>query len=840
MRQISRLVLVSCFVSMVSTLSVHAQAAGNGGRWIASLAEPGQGLSVRDVSRHTGLPTFATSPGKGILLQTEPGASAEERALAFIDNYGRQFGLSNRSQVRTIRTERDELGFEHVRMLQVHRGVPVTGGEFIVHLKGSHAVAANGRTVAELPDDVLPTISPEGAKATARDVIRKYRAADAPTAAYSEPRLEILNRAFLTDSGTDRARLAWFVEATGLALRQYIWIDAHTGALLLNFSQLADAKNRRIHTSNNTSVLPGAIVRTEGGAATGDADSDNAYTYSGITYDYFLTNFGRDSFDGAGAMMISTTHYCSDDTCPGDFGNAFWNGTQMVYGNGYASADDVVGHELAHAVTERTAGLFYYQQSGALNESFSDIFGEAIDLGSAVGGGNDTAGARWYMGEDLPIGAIRNMMDPNLYQNPSKMTDATFFWCSTTGWTDPSQDSGGVHINSGVPNHAFALMVDGGVFNGKSVVPVGMTKAAKIQYRALSTYLVSGSNFIDDYNALNQSCTDLIGTAGITASDCTQVKNALEAVEMHLTWGCNGATQAPALCTAGTPSFVFSDGFESGIGSWTSSNTAPTNTAGGWVGDISFAKSGLRMVYGNDPAVQSIHTLTMSNAVVVPAGGRMYFDHLFEFENGGANYDGGRFEYSINNGTTWIDANSLIDGGHAYDGILESTNPFGGVPAFIGASYGYVGTRLNLAGLAGQSIKFRFRIGSDELVGSLGWLLDNVGIYSCVVEQPPAPFTDDPIFIGQTAIKAVHLTELRTRINAIRVAKGLSQAVWTNAIAPGVPVRAIDIMELRTALIAAYTAAGMTPPTFTDSLSSIVWIKEYHIGQLRNAVLAIE
>src|SRR6185369_6471708 len=101
--------------------------------------------------------------------------------------------------------------------------------------------------------------------------------------------------------------------------------------------------------------------------------------------------------------------------------NAFWNGSQMVYGNGYASADDVVGHELTHAVTERTAGLFYYMQSGALNESFSDIFGETIDLGSTVGGGNDTLAARWLLGEDLLIGAIRNMSDPTVFGDPSRV-----------------------------------------------------------------------------------------------------------------------------------------------------------------------------------------------------------------------------------------------------------------------------------------------------------------------------------------------------------------------------------------------------------------------------------
>ena len=125
-------------------------------------------------------------------------------------------------------------------------------------------------------------------------------------------------------------------------------------------------------------------MRTEGGPATGDADADNAYTYLGDTYDYFWTQHGRDSWNGGGAALIATVHYCPNAaSCP--YQNAFWNGSQMVFGDGFSAADDVVAHELTHAVTETSANLFYYMQSGALNESFSDIFGEAVDLSNGRG-----------------------------------------------------------------------------------------------------------------------------------------------------------------------------------------------------------------------------------------------------------------------------------------------------------------------------------------------------------------------------------------------------------------------------------------------------------------------
>ncbi|MBI3796284.1 MAG: M4 family metallopeptidase [Deltaproteobacteria bacterium] len=220
---------------------------------------------------------------------------------------------------------------------------------------------------------------------------------------------------------------------------------------------------------------------------------------------------------------MSTVDYCpSADQCP--YQNAYWDGEQMVYGAGFPAADDVDAHELTHAVTQSSANLLYYKQSGALNESFSDIFGETVDLTNS--GGTDTAAVRWLIGEDIPgIGAIRNMMNPPAYGNPGKVSDPQF-QCSAV------IDRGGVHTNSGVPNHAYALMVDGGTYNAFTIMGIGLTKAGKIQYRALAQYLVSGSKFLDDYLALQQSCADLIGIAGISTSDCTEMKKALDAVEM--------------------------------------------------------------------------------------------------------------------------------------------------------------------------------------------------------------------------------------------------------------------------------------------------------------------
>ena len=164
------------------------------------------------------------------------------------------------------------------------------------------------------------------------------------------------------------------------------------------------------------------------------------------------------------------------------------------------------------------------------------------------------------MGEEIPIGAIRDMMTPTLFGDPGKMSDPQF---ACTG-SEPGGDNGGVHQNSGVPNHAYALMVDGGTYNGRTITGIGTTKAAKIEYRALTVYLTAGSGFLENAAALSLSCTDLVGSFGITVSDCTQVNNAIAAVEMTNRWNCTDATQPAPLCPVGSVSSapVFFDASE--------------------------------------------------------------------------------------------------------------------------------------------------------------------------------------------------------------------------------------------------------------------------------------
>jgi Zn-dependent metalloprotease len=720
---------VTLALVLLSVTPMQAQRAAGTPDFLPDPGNSARGLALSQRFESASVVTFARSQGAGIAVGA-PRAAAATRASSFFNAHGSAFGIANAASVRAVQQSApDEIGVEHVRFQQLHDGIPVVAGQVIVHLKGDYVIGANAEVLADTLVNTNPDLLAGEAVDKARALIDKVQdAATAADVSYSAPRLEVLNRGLL-EPGSYPTRLTWFIEAKALAVREFIWVDAHTGGVILHFSQLTSAKNRQVYDAQSFNALPGTLVRSEGSASSGDVDVDAAYNYSGDTYDYYLTQHGRDSFDNAGGTLISSVRYCEFFLfCP--YANAFWNGSQMVYGAGFAAADDADAHELTHAVTERTANLLYYMQSGALNESFSDIFGETVDLTNAKG--NDAAAVRWKIGEDLPasVGIIRDMMTPTNYGDPGKISDPQFA-------TDYSADNGGVHTNSGVPNHGFALMVDGGTYNGKTVTGIGLTAAGKIQYRALTVYLTSGSNFIDDYNALQQACTDLIGVAGITSSTCVQVKNALDAVELNGTWPFN--TPAPALCSSGPPtSTLFLDDFETTVNpNW---STLALQGTGMWVvPDTGWAKSGTRMAWGQGFDVVTDTVLSMKNSIALPAGAKLQFNHAYSFEQLPNTFvDGGVVEYSTNGGGSWIDAGSLIAAGDNYRTTpiyTGSDNPIEGRRAFAGDSYGYTASQLDLSSLAGSSVRFRFRLGTDTGTGSTGWVVDDVRLYTCTSVQ---------------------------------------------------------------------------------------------------------
>jgi hypothetical protein len=230
-----------------------------------------------------------------------------------------------------------------------------------------------------------------------------------------------------------------------------VLVDAARGSVVLNLDLRAEALSRyicdgadKVRSSNTCNS--DNDVRAEGGAVSSVGDVNAAYDYSGDVYRFLSTVLGRDSLDGNGMALKSMVRFCpSSDSCPYD--NAYWDGLQMTYGRDYAKADDVVGHELAHGLTEHMSHLYYFYQSGAINESMSDVFGELIDQWNARDYyGRDSASLNWLMGEDLPGGAIRSMASPPLYDQPDRMRSA-LYWDGLDG-DGVIVDNGGVHYNS--------------------------------------------------------------------------------------------------------------------------------------------------------------------------------------------------------------------------------------------------------------------------------------------------------------------------------------------------------------------------------------------------------
>jgi Zn-dependent metalloprotease len=244
----------------------------------------------------------------------------------------------------------------------------------------------------------------------------------------------------------------------------------------------------------------------------------SAHFNAGQAFEYFRQTFNRNSINGDGGNIISIINITDENG--NDLDNAFWSGTAMFYGNGdvafnfpLAKALDVGGHEMSHGVIQNTANLEYVGQSGALNESYADVFGAMIDR-------ND-----WQIGEDVsnpaifPTGALRDMSNP--HNGGTNSSDAGWQPAHMNEFQNlpdtPEGDNGGVHINSGIPNKAFSLLA----------TSIGKEKAEQIYYKALRDYLVKSSQFIDMRLAVEKAAADLHGA---TSAEVLSVRSAFDAV----------------------------------------------------------------------------------------------------------------------------------------------------------------------------------------------------------------------------------------------------------------------------------------------------------------------
>lgn len=285
--------------------------------------------------------------------------------------------------------------------------------------------------------------------------------------------------------------------------------------------------NRTIHTAAGTSNLPGEIVRREGDAATGDAAVDEAYDGLGATFDFYAQVFRRNSIDNHGLPLTGTVHFGKD------YDNAFWNGKQMVFGDGdgelfnrFTISTDVIGHELTHGVTESESHLAYIFQPGALNESLSDVFGSLVKQCARQ---QTAAQADWLIGAELltdavkqrgPSVALRSMKapgtafdDPVLGQDPQPDRMSRF--------VVTYEDSGGVHINSGIPNRAFYLVAS-------ALGGYAWEKAGRIWYTALHR-VKTGTDFAAFAHLTLEAASTLYGAG---SAERQTVEDAWRTVEV--------------------------------------------------------------------------------------------------------------------------------------------------------------------------------------------------------------------------------------------------------------------------------------------------------------------
>jgi Zn-dependent metalloprotease len=268
-------------------------------------------------------------------------------------------------------------------------------------------------------------------------------------------------------------------------------------------------RNRLIYTAGNGTALPGTLLRSEGQAASGDVAADEAYDGLGATFDLYWDIYGRNSIDDNGLDLLGVVHYDIN------YDNAFWDGTQMVFGDGdgtifnrFTIAIDVMGHELTHGVTGATAGLVYQDQPGALNESISDVFGSLVKQRFL----NQTAAqADWLIGAGLWAAgingvALRSMSAPGTaYDDPTIGRDPQPDHMSN--YVTTGSDNGGVHINSGIPNRAFYLAATALGGNSWDV-------AGNIWYRTLlDSRLTTTAQFQDFANLTCDNAGNLYGAS---------------------------------------------------------------------------------------------------------------------------------------------------------------------------------------------------------------------------------------------------------------------------------------------------------------------------------------
>jgi len=461
--------------------------------------------------------------------------------------------LNSDYELVLYKTEKDELGYTHYRYREFYKGIKVEHGVYYVHAKNGRVISANG----EFYPNISQNISTINAAVSSKDALQKAKSA------FNSPLIQNVSKnenelTIIFHNNVPFICYHFELSANKPLKHSEIYVDARsnkvilelnkihttdvTGTLVTQFNGTKTAtidqvsaslyrlqqSSKNITTKNcNSSTNQASAVdftnTTTNWTATNAIDKSVFDLHYGLekTHDYYSSKFSRNSYDGLGTQIQGLAHYDYQ------FNNAFWDGTYMVFGDGDGvnynpfSSTDVVGHELTHAVTESSAGLVYSDESGGLNESFSDIMGVSVDFFA------NPSTANFLEGEQCSITntPFRDMTNPKATFQPN--TYLGQYWVAAGG-----SDNGGVHTNSQVQNYWYYLLCQGG--NGTndnsvsySISGIGITNAEKIVYRNLTTYLTPNSTYADARTYAIQSAIDLYGAC---SSNVTQCANAWYAV----------------------------------------------------------------------------------------------------------------------------------------------------------------------------------------------------------------------------------------------------------------------------------------------------------------------
>jgi len=447
------------------------------------------------------------------------------------------FGMREQDALVLQRTETDELGMTHTRFQQQYNHLNVEGYVYIFHSRNGNVSSANGYFLPGITVSTTPVLSDDQALNAALKGMKQPLTKDVLETQTTElVILPINGSAFL-------AYKCLVSSHHPLVVSSCVYVDAASGKILKELNQLCSfdsdgighSQFSGIQTITTDSISPTLfqlrdLSRGDGietinyGTSAVYTDSDNDWNNINVsmdefaidahfgaeaTYDFYYDEFGRSSYDNAGGFIRS---YVND---PMVGVNAYWDGTlnEMHYGNGDQNyfpviSLEVVGHEISHGVTQYTAGLIYEGESGALNESFSDIFGNTIRFLNAPDS------ATWYIGDQLlrpgQFGeeAFRNMANPNEFQNADCYGGLYF------------NNGDVVHYDSGIQNFWYYLLTEGGngtndIGNTYSVDAIGMNDAMKIAYRNLAYYLTPTSTFMDAREGAELAAADLFGPCSV-------------------------------------------------------------------------------------------------------------------------------------------------------------------------------------------------------------------------------------------------------------------------------------------------------------------------------------